>query len=1007
MSEHQRVYVNFISDEFDKISENLFEVIGFDGQEAISELFHFEIDLLSSDPDIDLDSLVGKNAKLEISKDGEQRVFHGVIAFLEQGEEAQFDHYCYKAILKPRLWLLSLSKQNQIYQEQSVPDIIRHEILDSDYSGNILADDIDNRMAEAYPVREYTVQYKETDLAFISRLMEHEGIYYYFEHEDGLDKIVFCDEKSKLDTLLDENIVSYVPKSGLASFEEQAIHSFKTKQAQISKEIILKDYNYRQPHLPLQGAAETNDLGYGRKYDYGDHFKDPEQGDKLALLRAQLELCKQRIYVGTSDALFFQAGKLIQVEDHYRASLNTEYLITSIRHMGGQALPGMSAKGSGEAVDYQNEFVAIPSDIEFRPDIKTPIPKLYGIMTAEVDGPQNNDRAQIDDQGRYKIVMPFDVSGNGEGKASRWVRKAESYGGQGTGMHFPLLKGSEVIWTCIDGDLDRPIITGVVPNPLNKSVVSSANSTRNVIKTPGGMVMTMDDGAPSAGGGSSSESQQQQTRLKQNTPVNFYASTQGSERELISQKQHSGAASTTDKVGIDEGSTIDPTTNISTPNANTDGLDAGQKMYSMLVENYDGDGNSSYFRMGYPDRSTWEDQAGTAGSDKGAGILMATHGSIKQKTYSNFFSQTSGISFKQDLSSSGSYSRGYAANMKLAGSTNINATYDYTVGLGFATKFTVGTDVSINYGLKFSSGSTKEYKNVSGPLVQQAKDVLIRASDFDGKTKAVDKLIGGATVLAGIAAAGSTVAAVPYEEIEIGGTNITPSVAGKWNDSDINTALLTTSAISSAATVAGSIAYALRKIKHEADELKKSAGTESFIAMDNDSIVLSCDGSSIVINAEGIFINGKTLAAGQLPGGAAKESFSPNDGALKDAKVGKVFPKYINLNATDRVDIRSAKEIFVSSNKALASKMKDKFYGGGSAGTTNDLGKPTPNKGGQISLDESEGVRVTAESTAVIIKKKNVKVDAKDVLDVVAKKAKFSRNVVAKGTVSDKNYKSK
>ena len=119
--------------------------------------------------------------------------------------------------------------------------------------------------------------------------------------------------------------------------------------------------------------------------------------------------------------------------------------------------------------------------------------------------------------------------------------------------------------------------------------------------------------------------------------MNFYASTQGSERELISQKQHSGAASTTDKVGIDEGSTIDPTTNISTPNANTDGLDAGQKMYSMLVENYDGDGNSSYFRMGYPDRSTWEDQAGTAGSDKGAGILMATHGSIKQKTYSNFF----------------------------------------------------------------------------------------------------------------------------------------------------------------------------------------------------------------------------------------------------------------------------------------------------------------------------------------------------------------------------------
>jgi type VI secretion system VgrG family protein len=542
----QRVYVNFTSDEFDNIASDLFQVTGFDGVEAISELFRFEIDLLSTDADIDLESLVGKHASLAITKDGEQRDFHGVIASLEQDAEAQFDHYCYKAVLVPRLWLMSLSKQNQIYQDKTVPEIVQQEILHGDFCGGILADDIDDRMAQTYPVREYTVQYRESDLDFISRLMENEGIYYYFEHLDGQDKLVFCDHNSKLDKVLDENIVSYVPKSGLASFDQQAIHRFKVKQAQVCKEIVLKDYNYREPHLPMVGTAETGDLGYGRQYAYGDHFKSAKDGNNLAHLRAQLELCKQRTCVGTSDALFFQAGKLIQVEDHYRASLNKEYLITRIRHMGGQALPGVSALGAGEAVDYQNEFDAIPSEIEFRPSLTTPKPKLYGFMSAIVDGALTSDRAQIDEHGRYKLIMPFDVSGSGDGKASRWVRKAEPFGGQGTGMSFPLLKGAEVIWSCMDGDLDRPIITGVVPGTgqgANKSVVTAQNSTDNVIKTPSGIVVQMRDGKGAPPPEDQEGTEQSQTRIPDeasvgNTTSSHYMASKDNTVPLIQQQQH-------------------------------------------------------------------------------------------------------------------------------------------------------------------------------------------------------------------------------------------------------------------------------------------------------------------------------------------------------------------------------------------------------------------------------------------------------------------------------------
>jgi type VI secretion system secreted protein VgrG len=265
----------------------------------------------------------------------------------------------------------------------------------------------------------------------------------------------------------------------------------------------------------MVGTAETGDLGYGRQYAYGEHFKSTEAGNNLAHLRAQLEHCNQLTCVGTSDALFFQAGKLIQVKDHFRASLNTEYLITRIRHMGGQALPGMSAIGSGEAVDYQNEFDAIPSNIEFRPSLITAKPKLYGFMSAIVDGALTSDRAQIDEHGRYKLIMPFDVSGSGDGKASRWVRKAEPFGGQGTGMNFPLLKGREVIWTCMDGDLDRPIITGVVAGTgqgANKSVVTAQNSTDNVIKTPSGIVVQMRDGKGAAPLEDQEATQKQETK---------------------------------------------------------------------------------------------------------------------------------------------------------------------------------------------------------------------------------------------------------------------------------------------------------------------------------------------------------------------------------------------------------------------------------------------------------------------------------------------------------------
>lgn len=1050
MSSEQRVYIEFCVDEELGYSDELFHVTGFEGVEEISQPFRFEINLVSDDPNIDMEALVGQKANLNIRRDDHERAIYGVISELSQAEETQFDYYSYKAVLVPRMWLNHLSRQNQIYQEQNVPDIVKQELLDGDGLDALLEDDLEFRLSETYEPKEYVVQYKETDLNFVSRLLEHEGIYFYFEHQSGRDCLVFCDDKSKLDPVDDACRLPYVTASGLASFEDEAIHSFRMKQAQISKQLILKDFNYRKPHLPLQGEAETTDTAVGRLCEFGDHAKHPKEADDLAKIRAQMHLCRQKVAVGQSDALMLEAGKLFEQIDHFREDYNGEYLVTRIVHRAGQSLPGIAATSDdGEAVAYMNEFEALSSDIEFRPALNAVKPKLFGTLNAIVDGPVDNSRAQIDDQGRYKLIMPFDMSGAGEGKATRWVRKAETYGGQGTGMHFPLLKGTEVIWSCIDGDVDRPIITGVVSNPQNKSVVDSTNYTRNVIKTASGITMIMDDGFTSGGDSGSSGSEQQQTRFAENTVY------QQAGQPLMQQQQHTpptptpsptpatpppatgqapsatpsttpataqspattpaapsaNATATPAATPATAGPAAASTTATSTaatsggkstsskkgksktkPESSVTGVGTGKTLYSVLVEDYNKEAEDSYFRMGYPDNSKWEEQAGTAGKDKGAGILLATHGSIKQKSYKNFFSQTSGISFTQALNSSGTYARGYTAGVKLAGATNIEATYGLTMGLGLNAKLTVGTDVAINYGIKFASGATKEYKNVTGNTTMQSGNILIRASDYDGKTKAVDKVIGGGTVLAGLASAGTTIAAVPIE-------------TGTWSNSSINEGLLTTSGITSAATVAGSIAYALRKISHEKAELKKSAGTESFIAMDNDSIILSCDGSSIVINGEGVFINGKTLAAGQLPKG--KDTFVSKEKDLEDAKVGRIYPEFINLNATKRVDIRSQEAVYLSVDEKL--KMDDKLVPNldGSKMSTKTFPPPVPPKPGKDTgviriLKSGEVSSIGGKLNMLKGNKTSVEM-SDDALDVKTKEAKYSGKITAKGQIKGNN----
>ncbi len=479
------------------LAEDALHVVEFHGTEAMSRLFEFHITLVSEDAEIDMKSVVRKPATFTILRqDYKECKIQGVCARFEQAGESH-EHYYYKAVLVPKLWRSDLYLDNQLFLDKSVPDIVK-EILNQTMLTSL---DYDFKLTRSYPAWEYVCQFDETDFQFVSRWMEREGIYYFFQQTDQSDRMVITDNLVVHEDVFDEKSLYFVPPSQMAPGEGGAVHSLVCKQKMLPKSVRLRDYNYRKPSLEMKAEADVDPEGQGSVYIYGEHFKSPEEGAVLAKIRAEEIQCEETVFYGESTAPQLRPGFIFELSDHYRKSYNQRYLVLEVAHRGGQSsfvTSGMS-KGASEdgAPTYRNSFVAIPENVQYRPPRKTPKRRFYGAINAKVDAAGSGEYAEIDAQGRYKIAIPFDQSGKGDGKASRWVRMAQPYSGSGFGMHFPLHKNAEVLLTFIDGDPDRPIISGTTPNPDNQSPVTNSNQTKCVIRTGGENQIEMEDTAGS------------------------------------------------------------------------------------------------------------------------------------------------------------------------------------------------------------------------------------------------------------------------------------------------------------------------------------------------------------------------------------------------------------------------------------------------------------------------------------------------------------------------------
>jgi type VI secretion system secreted protein VgrG len=457
-------------------------VVRFSGSEGLSELFRFDLIVASEESNIGFDDVIGKAALLTMRADeDEPRFVHGVVARLRQGDSGK-KLTTYHLTIVPRPWRLLHRQDCRIFQELTTPQIIK-KVLE----GAGLISDTDFRLTTqgTYAAREYCVQYRESDWAFISRLMEEEGIYYFFEHLADKHLLTIVDKISAHAPIAGESSIKFRPSLGALSKGEH-VHRFHYAEEIRSGKVTLRDYDFKKPALKLESTGAGASFADLEVYDHPGDYLTPAAGDALATLRLQERTSLRKVGEGESACERLIPGYTFTLSEHGREARNRAYLVTRIEHEGAE--PAMAEAGA-EITRYENRFEVIPDDVPFRPALTTPRPTVKGIQSAVVVGPSGED-IHTDEHGRVKVQFFWDRLGKKDDKSSCWIRVSQIWAGEGWGaMHIPRVN-QEVLVDFFEGDPDRPIIVGRVYHGTNVPPYGlPANKTRSTIKsssTPGG-----------------------------------------------------------------------------------------------------------------------------------------------------------------------------------------------------------------------------------------------------------------------------------------------------------------------------------------------------------------------------------------------------------------------------------------------------------------------------------------------------------------------------------------
>ncbi|MDV9031545.1 type VI secretion system tip protein VgrG [Pseudomonas sp. RAC1] len=427
------------------------------GSEELGRLFEFELSLTSQNPAVDLNLLLGAPLSVSVQTHGlSQRHFHGIVARCSQSV-ARGQFASYRVTLRPWLWLLTRTSDCRIFQKMTVPQIIQQVFRDLGFS------DFEDRLSRSYPEREYCVQYCETSFDFVSRLMEDEGIYYYFRHEKARHVLVLADAFIAHHKAPGYEAVPFYPPDGQHR-ERDHINDWHLAREVQPGSLELNDYDFERPSARLDVRSVMPRPHSGGAYplfDYPGGYSKTEDGEQYARTRMEsLQSLHERIDMH-GNARGLACGHLFALTSFWRLDQNREYLIVAARyHIIQESLETGGGSGSGQ---FESDLTCTDALQTFRSVSSTTRPKVMGPQTALVVGPKDEE-IWTDEHGRVKVHFYWDRHDQSDENSSCWIRVSQSWAGKNWGaMQIPRI-GQEVIVSFLGGDPDQPIITGRVYN---------------------------------------------------------------------------------------------------------------------------------------------------------------------------------------------------------------------------------------------------------------------------------------------------------------------------------------------------------------------------------------------------------------------------------------------------------------------------------------------------------------------------------------------------------------
>lgn len=390
--------------ESDKVPRTGVRAVSITGKEAISRPYQFEI-LFASQTGIDPKDVIGQTARIGIDAIGHELVANGVILQFEQNDPSIAGDFVYRVILVPRLSLLEFTRQNQIYGTETSLSLV--EIIDqtmaselrkqsSFHAGREVNVVIEKRIFGRYRSRNHIVQFQETDLAFISRLCEHNGVFYFFEQRDTGEVAIFGDRNIAFNLVdLPDGKLQYL-RPGTSMRPTNCVTSLRSEHRVLTNRVVLTEYNEQSPSLELRAQADVSAEGFGFVVEYGQNFLTPDEGQRLAQVRAEELEATGNIYFGESTSPQLRPGLIFELDGHPDSAFNTKYLVTEVFHEGTNPFDAVEGIGLDER-SYKNRFSAIPAETAFRPRRLTPKPVAAGIFSATVDATGSGERAELDD----------------------------------------------------------------------------------------------------------------------------------------------------------------------------------------------------------------------------------------------------------------------------------------------------------------------------------------------------------------------------------------------------------------------------------------------------------------------------------------------------------------------------------------------------------------------------------------------------------------------------------